>query len=124
MHADGGALVGAVHFEPLAQAFGIALALDFFIRKSGEETGIAAGENALLLLALGCILTGIHFERMFVLIGLLLTLVLIFVAKIDQYLWLLLVAGVLAIVVLGAFWWYFHDRSRKHLPMHAAGTAS
>src|SRR5262249_44738122 len=40
----------------------VALGVDFVVRNTGEETGQAAGLNAMLLLALGCFLAGVHLE--------------------------------------------------------------
>lgn len=83
------------------------VALDFYIRGTGVETQVSAGLNALMLLALGCFLAGVHLDWSFVFVGLLLTLTLFVAAKADQYLWLLFVAGALAIAVLFAvrrFW--------------------
>src|SRR5262245_438083 len=94
----------------------VALLLDFVIRGSGEETSMAAGMNALLLLALGCYLAGIHLDWLFVPVGLLLTLALVCVAKADQYLWLVFVVGGLAIV--GLFFvmrWQRRVQTRKAL---------
>ena len=51
--------------------------------------------TALLLLALGCFLAGVHLDWLFVPVGLLLTLTMFLVAKADQYLWLMLVAAAL-----------------------------
>jgi MFS family permease len=79
---------------------GIALGLDFSIRRAGEETGIASGLNALLLLALGCFLAGVHFEWPFLLVGLLLTAVLILVVTADQYLWLIFIAGAVSVFAI------------------------
>jgi hypothetical protein len=76
-----------------------AVALDFSIRSTGQETQVASGLNALLLLALGCFLAGVHLDWLFVPVGLLLTLTLFLVAKADQYLWLLLVAAALPLAV-------------------------
>ena len=56
--------------------------------------------NAVLLLALGCYLAGVHLEWLFVLVGLLLTLTLIVVATAEQYLWLIFVVGGLAIALI------------------------
>jgi hypothetical protein len=84
---------------------GIALGLDFYIRGTGVETESAAGMNALLLLALGCYLAGVHFEWLFVLVGLLLTLALLVVVKADQYVWLIFVVGGIAVAAMLAFGW-------------------
>jgi hypothetical protein len=84
---------------------GVALALDFFIRGTGVETGVAAGLNAVLLLALGCFLAGIHLDWLFVLVGLLLGASLVVVAKADQYLWLMFVVGGLAIAAMVLYGW-------------------
>jgi hypothetical protein len=83
----------------------VALCLDFYIRGSGEETGVAAGLNAMLLLALGCFLAGIHFEWLFVVVGLLLAAALIVVAKADQYLWLMFIVGGVAVAAMVAYIW-------------------
>jgi hypothetical protein len=76
-----------------------AVALDFYIRGTGIETQVSSGLDALLLLALGCYLAGVHLDWTFVGVGLLLTLTLVIVAKATQYLWLLLVFGVVVIAV-------------------------
>ncbi len=76
------------------------VALDFYIRGSGVETQTASGLNALLLLALGCFLAGVHLDWSFVFVGALLTLTLLVAAKADQYLWLLFLGGA---VVIAAF---------------------
>jgi len=83
-------------------AIAAALGLDFIIRRTGEETGVAAGFNALLLLALGCFLAGVHLEWLFTLVGLLLTATLLVAVRADQYLWLIVVVGVLVIAAM--FW--------------------
>jgi hypothetical protein len=59
--------------------------------------------NAMLLLALGCYLAGVHFEWLFVLVGILLTLALLVVVKADQYVWLIFVVGGLAVAAMLAF---------------------
>jgi len=81
-------------------AIGAFLALDFYIRGTGEETGVAAGYNALLLLALGCFLAGVHLEWLFALVGLLLVGTLIVVVKADQYLWLVVVAAIAIVAAM------------------------
>jgi len=79
---------------------GGALGLDFFVRGTGTETAEATGLNALLVLSLGCYLAGVHLERLFVLVGLLLSAILLGVAKAEQYLWLILILGALAVVAI------------------------
>ena len=83
------------------------VALDFYIRGTGVETQVSAGLNSLMLLALGCFLAGVHLDWSFIFVGLLLTLTLVVAAKADQYLWVLFLAGALAIATLFAvrrFW--------------------
>ncbi len=77
-----------------------ALGLDFYVRGSGQENGVAAGLNALLLLSLGCYLAGVHLQWPFAVVGLLLSVTLIFVAAADEYLWLILLIGTLALVAM------------------------
>src|SRR5262249_60243709 len=79
---------------------GVALVVDFMIRGTGEESGLGAGLNAMLLLAVGCYLAGVHFEWLFAIVGGLLTLALIILMKTDQYLWLIFVIGGLAILAV------------------------
>ncbi len=98
-YGDGG------HFSVLRQVFhwlaiAVALWVDFFIRGTGQETGVAAGLNAVLLLALGCILAGVHLEWLFSLVGALLLLTLFVVVKADQYLWLILFVGLMTVLAL------------------------
>jgi hypothetical protein len=114
-------------FQQIFHWVGIAaaLGLDFVIRGTGEETATAAGLNALLLLALGCYLAGIHLERLFVVVGVLLTLTLIIVAKADQYVWLVFVVGGIAIVaMIAGRRLYVRWFSRKGQQGVLAGSAS
>lgn len=78
---------------------GIALAvwIDFFILRIGEESRVAAGMNALMVLTLGCYLAGIHMEVLFLPVAVLLMLTLTLVGKIDQYQWLIFVVGGIAL---------------------------
>jgi hypothetical protein len=99
----------ALHWIGIA----VALGLDFLVRGSGEETAVAAGLNALLLLALGCYLAGIHFERLFVLVGILLTVIFAIVTKATEYLWLVFVIGGIAVAVMVGIWWLVDRRARR-----------
>jgi hypothetical protein len=96
-----------VHWLAVAGAVG----LDFFVRNTGEETGVAAGFNALLLLALGCFLAGVHLQWLFTLVGALLAATLVLVVKADQYLWLIVIAAVFAVVVM---YWIMRSHSRSN----------
>jgi hypothetical protein len=77
-----------------------AVAFDFWISRTGEQAGAAAGFNALLLLAVGCVLAGVHLDWLLAVVGALLALTLACIVKADQYLWLILVAGALFLVVI------------------------
>ena len=95
----------------------VALGLDFMVRNTGEETGQAAGLNAMLLLALGCFLAGVHLEWHFSIVGVLLGLALIIMAKAEQYVWLIFVVGALAVAALFGMRWLVR---RGHRPAHDA----
>lgn len=79
-------------------AIGGAMALDLYVSATGEQSGMAAGLDALLLLATGSFLAGVHFEPLFMVVGALLAVTLVCIVKADQYLWLVFLGGV---VVLG-----------------------
>jgi hypothetical protein len=85
---------------------GVALALDYVVRQTQVETGKAAGLNALLLLALGCYLAGVHLEWIFTLVGVLLSLALLVVTKAEEYIWLIFVVGGLAVAAMLAVQWF------------------
>jgi hypothetical protein len=89
----------------------IAIGMDFIISGTGEETRTASGYNALLLLALGCYLAGVHLEWLFAIVGVLLTLTLIIVVKAQQYVWLIFVAGALAVAAMVLFRWFLGKRA-------------
>lgn len=99
---------------------GVAVGLDFaYIRTAGLETGTAAGLNSLLLLALGCYLAGVHMEWLFILAGVLLTLILVVVAIGEQYLPFLFGVGVVVIVLMVLANWYFRPRAAPTPPAPA-----
>jgi hypothetical protein len=83
-------------------AIAAAIWLDFYVRGAGEETGQAAGFTALLLLALGCLLAGVHLEWLFAIVGVLLATTLMLAEKAEQYLWLIFVIG--SVVVAAMIW--------------------
>ncbi|MFO0815777.1 MAG: hypothetical protein U0796_21365 [Gemmatales bacterium] len=93
-------------FQQLLHWLGVtvAIGLDFLIKKTGEENSPAAGMSALLILALGCFLAGIHLEWLFTLVGVLLAITLCILAKAEQYQWLLFLIG--GLVLLGIFIWH------------------
>jgi hypothetical protein len=91
---------------------GLAIILDFsFLQDRGEQTAAATGLSSLLILALGCLLAGIHLDWLFAAVGLLLFVMLIIFSIAQEYLVLVFLAGVLVIaLLLGAQW--FANRPR------------
>jgi hypothetical protein len=85
-----------------------AIALDFYVGQTGEESRLAVGYNALLLLAVGCYLAGVYFEWRFIVVGLLLTATLFIVVKAEQYWWLVFVLGSLVVALLVGARWLTH----------------
>ena len=97
-----------------------ALGLDFLIRTAGQETAGAAGNYALLLLALGCFLAGVHLEWLFAVVGGLLMLALVVVVEAKEYVWLIFVAGGLFVAALIGVRWLMYKREISkagHPPM-------
>jgi hypothetical protein len=101
---------------------GVALALDFMVRGTQVETGKAAGLNALLLLALGCYLAGIHLEWVFILVGVLLSLALVVVTEAEEYIWLIFVVGGLAVAAMLAVQWRL-GKARSGRPVQGGAPA-
>jgi hypothetical protein len=82
-------------------AVGVTIAIDFsFFRRSGEQTAMATGLSSLLILALGCLLAGVHLEWMFALVGLFLLAIAIMVSVAQEYMALVIVLGALLIVIV------------------------
>lgn len=82
-------------------AVGLVIAVDFsFLHRSGEQTSISTGLSSLLLLALGCLLAGIHLEWMFALVGLLLLAVAVMVSVAQEYMALVFVLGAVLIALV------------------------
>ena len=94
---------------------GTAISLDFLIKGTGEETSSTAGLSALLILALGCYLAGIHLEWLFAVVGVLLTLTLFIVAKAEQYQWIIFVVGGVLLVVIFGWRRIKHRLAGQHL---------
>jgi len=64
-----------------------------------------AGFDALLLLAVGCFLAGVHLEAIFALVGVLLTATLFVLVKADQYLWILFAVGLAILAAIAGIAW-------------------
>ena len=90
-------------------AVGLAIVLDFaFLQGSGEQTAAATGLSSLLILALGCLLAGIHLEWSYAVVGLLLFAIFTIVALAQEY--LVLVTGIGALLVLIVLAWHVYTR--------------
>ena len=55
-----------------------------------------------MLLALGCLLAGVHLEWMFAVVGVLLATTLMMAERAEQYMWLVFIVGVVAVAAM--FW--------------------
>jgi hypothetical protein len=90
-------------------AVGLTIVLDFaFLQGSGEQTAAATGLSSLLILALGCLLAGIHLEWTYAIVGLLLFSIFTIVALAQEY--LILVTGIGALLVLIVLAWHVYVR--------------
>ena len=81
----------------------------------------AAADASLLLLALACYLAGIHLNRMFLFVSVIIAAMVVGLVALQQYamlIWLIMIP----IVIVGLF--IFYRKSRKHSKVPAAETAS
>jgi len=82
-------------------AVALAIAVDFaFLQGSGQQTSTATGLSSLLILALGCLIAGIHLEWLFALVGLLLLLIVVIVAWAQEYLMMVFVAAIVVLAIV------------------------
>jgi hypothetical protein len=82
-------------------AVAAAIAIDFgFLQGRAQQTSAATGLSSLLILALGCLIAGIHLEWLFVLVGVLLLAIVIVIAMAQEYLMLILLIGALTLAVV------------------------
>lgn len=87
-----------------------AMCIDFAVLRSGAESEQAAGMVALLLLAVGCFTAGVHFQWLFMLVGVLLAVTLCVIAVAEEYMWLIFVAGICVVLLMLALPRLFHSR--------------
>ena len=81
-----------------------AIALDFTLLRRGEQPAAGAGLSSLLILALGCLLAGIHLEWLFALVGLLLLAIFAVVSVAQQYVTIVFLVAAAAALVFAAYW--------------------
>ena len=89
------------------------VSVEGWVRGTGEESGVAAGFDALLLLAVGCFLAGVHLEAVFALVGALLTVTLLVLVKANQYFWILFAVGAAVLALIGCFLWFGRRTTRS-----------
>jgi hypothetical protein len=80
-----------------------AIALDFTLLRRGEQAAAGSGLSSLLILALGCLLAGIHLEWLFALVGLLLLAVFAIVSTAQQYVTIAFLAAAAAALIFAAY---------------------
>jgi hypothetical protein len=81
-----------------------AIALDFSLLRRGEQAATGAGLSSLLILALGCLLAGIHLEWLFAVVGLLLLAIFAVVSVAYQYVTLVFLVAAAAALIFAAYW--------------------
>ena len=80
-----------------------AIALDFTLLRRGEQAAAGSGLSSLLILALGCLLAGIHLEWLFALVGLLLLAIFAIVSTAQQYVTIAFLIAAAAALVFAAY---------------------
>ena len=79
------------------------IALDFTLLRRGEQPAAGAGLSSLLILALGCLLAGVHLEWLFGLVGLLLLAIFAVVAMAQQYVTIAFIVAAVAALGYAAY---------------------
>jgi hypothetical protein len=83
----------------------IAIKVLFLLIYSGNISGHGGGLIALLLMALTCTLVGVNFDRVFILVGILLCASVLAGGWFQQYIWLVLLALGLSFILLITVQW-------------------
>ena len=99
-HFTGSVIRQVLHWLSVAGA----IVLDFTLLRRGEQAATGAGLSSLLILALGCLLAGIHLEWLFALVGLLLLAIFAIVSTAQQYVTIAFLAAAAAALVFAAYW--------------------
>jgi hypothetical protein len=82
----------------------VAMQVLMFLEQTDIMDRDSAADASLLMLALACFLAGVHFEWMFLVIGVVLALMVVVVAKTEQFeMWLIMIGITLA--AAGLFFW-------------------
>jgi hypothetical protein len=81
----------------------VAIALDFALLRRGEQAAAGAGLSSLLILALGCLLAGIHLEWLFALVGVLLLAIFAVVGLAHQYVTIAFLIAAAAALIFAAY---------------------
>ena len=79
------------------------IALDFALLRRGEQAAAGAGLSSLLILALGCLLAGIHLEWLFALVGVLLLAIFAVVGLAHQYVTIAFLLAAAAALVFAVY---------------------
>jgi hypothetical protein len=99
-HFTGSVMRQILHWLSVAAV----MALDFALLRRGDQAAAGAGLSSLLILALGCLLAGIHLEWLFALVGLLLLAIFAVVSLANQYATIAFLVAAAAALVLAAYW--------------------
>jgi hypothetical protein len=82
----------------------VAIALDYTLLRRGEQAAVGTGLSSLLILALGCLLAGIHLDWLFALVGLLLLAIFAVVSLANEYATIGFLVVSAAGLLLAAYW--------------------
>jgi hypothetical protein len=100
-----GRLTGSVTRQILHWlSVGVVIAFDFALLRRGEEAAVSAGLSSLLILALGCLLAGIHLEWLFALVGVLLLAIFMVVSVAQQYVTIAFLIAAAAALAVAVYW--------------------
>jgi hypothetical protein len=88
----------------------IAIVLVFFLLRTGRINNIEAGIVALLMFAFATFLAGVHFDWRYMVVGIILGAAVVGAALVQEFIWMIMIPIVAAIILAIIWWWRTKDR--------------
>jgi hypothetical protein len=88
----------------------VAIVIVFFLLRTGRINNIEAGIVALLMFAFATFLAGVHFDWRYMVVGIILGAAVVGAALVQEFIWMIMIPIVAAIILAIIWWWRTKDR--------------